>query len=142
VLLDVDKSAARPAPVVWNVEDELYFRPESGALLASSCDEHQGPETTEALSHALESLSVKLQSTAPSLSRANVKRTWYGLRTFARDRAIAIGADPRRQGLYWFVGLGGHGMSSAVAAGEQLARIVHGEPSPFSQALGVARLLE
>jgi D-arginine dehydrogenase len=129
-------------PVVWCVDDEVYFRPESGGALASACDEEPfEPCLPPEAPHARELLAEKLSRLAPSLAESGVRRGWACLRTFAADRAMVIGADPRVAGLHWIAGLGGHGMAAGVAAGEQLALSMRGEKSSLTEPLSPARLL-
>jgi D-arginine dehydrogenase len=132
-----------PAPVLWRLEDEVYFRPESGGILCSPCDERAWPaEVPQNDPSALLMLAQKLERTAPALASAAVQRAWACLRTFAPDRELAIGADPRAQGLHWLGGLGGRGMSVAPAAAEILTQQLLApkfqvSPGPWS----IARLL-
>jgi len=44
-----------------------------------------------------------------------VERRWAGLRTFAPNDRLAIGADPQAPGYYWSAGLGGWGFQTAPA---------------------------
>jgi D-arginine dehydrogenase len=121
VQLRTQPATAQDQPVVWRVEDEVYFRPNSSGVLASPCDElawpAEIPETDEA---QLRALTHKLERTAPALASAHVQRAWACLRTFAPDRELVIGDDPRLIGLYWLCGLGGRGMSVATGAAEIL----------------------
>ena len=57
---------------------------------------------------------------APDLGVRQVRSYWACLRTFAPDRDLVVGPDPRIEGLSWFGGLGGRGMSVAIAAGAWL----------------------
>jgi glycine/D-amino acid oxidase-like deaminating enzyme len=127
---------------LWDVELGAYFRPESGALLASPGDHVPGlagvPPTDPA---ALALLAEKLEVLAPALASSRVKRSWACLRTFAPDKIGVIGADPRLVGLYWLAGLGGHGLTVGLAAGEVLARVVVGRHEPYADVLSPARLL-
>jgi D-arginine dehydrogenase len=128
VQLDLHTALPPQHPVVWRVDDEIYFRPESGGVLASPCDQHVWqPEDPPADRGVLESLATKLARTAPSLAGARVRRFWACLRTFAPDRELVAGADPRIAGLHWFTGLGGRGMGVGPAAGELVAAVVRGE---------------
>jgi D-arginine dehydrogenase len=105
------------APVVWRVDagDELYFRPESGGLLASPCDaQPNAPPVSGVERGALELLAQKLARSAPGLAHAQVRSAWTCLRTFASDRELVVGPDPRVPGLCWLGGLGGRGMAVAV----------------------------
>ncbi len=128
-------------PVVWCVGDELYYRPESGGALVSPCDSEPWPAELPPPSEAgIELLAGKLARLAPRLSDASVRRAWACLRTFAPDGAAVVGPDPRRAGLYWIAGLGGHGMTGGMAAGELLAATFTGRAHPLSDALAVSRL--
>jgi D-arginine dehydrogenase len=146
VQLHTEPSALHAQPVVWRVEDEVYFRPNSSGVLASPCDELAWPAETPATDPIqLRTLTQKLERTAPLLASARVQRAWACLRTFAPDRELVIGLDPRLSGLYWLSGLGGRGMSVAPAAAELLVdQIVRGgaraKPETCSTRYGVARL--
>jgi glycine/D-amino acid oxidase-like deaminating enzyme len=128
------------APVVWCLGDELYYRPESGGMLVSPCDGEPWPAELPPSSQAgLELLARKLARSVPRLSDASVRRAWACLRTFAPDGAAVVGADPRLSGLYWLAGLGGHGMTGGLAAGELLAASFTGVDHPLKDALAVSR---
>ena len=142
VQLDQSMPFADRHPVVWRLEDEVYYRPESGGLLASPCDEKACPPSEPvAEPQALELLAAKLSRLAPSLSGAAVRRSWACLRTFAPDRELVAGADPRLEGLYWLGALGGRGMSVALAVGELVAELIAGRDHNFPEQFSPARLL-
>lgn len=130
-------------PIVWRLEDEIYYRPESGGLLASPCDATPWPAESPASDPAaLDLLAHKLARLAPSLASSRVQRAWACLRTFAPDGELVAGEDPRIPGLHWLSGLGGRGMSVAPAAGELVARtILGGEAQPLADALSPRRVL-
>ncbi len=139
-VLDAELPAG--SPVVWNLDDEVYFRAETGGLLASPCDETPSEPCLPPTSlDALEVLGEKLQHLAPSLADCSVRRSWACLRTFASDRQFVAGADPRLPGLYWLGGFGGRGMTEGLAAGEVLACVMAGEEHPLAEELSPARLL-
>lgn len=130
-------------PIVWRLEEEVYFRPESGGVLASPCDEEvHAPAEPATDPRALEQLATKLTTLAPRLSSAAVRRSWACLRTFAPDRELIAGADPRVQGLYWLGALGGRGMSVAVAVGELVADVIAGRPHHLAEHLSPSRLMK
>jgi glycine/D-amino acid oxidase-like deaminating enzyme len=91
----------------------------------------------------LATLQLKLRRIAPGLANAAPRRVWACLRTFASDRELVLGEDPRLRGLHWFAGLGGRGMSVAPAAAELVAGgILHESPSPLASVLSPTRLLQ
>lgn len=139
---------AASEPVVWRLDDEVYCRRQGSGVLASPCDETRSipavttPARVSSDPRAPARLNEKLQRIAPELANGSIVRAWACLRTFAHDRELVVGSDPRVQGLYWFGGLGGRGMSVAPAAAEWLAACVLGEPLPPRAAvLSPARLL-
>jgi D-arginine dehydrogenase len=141
IQLDVAAPLEVDAPVVWRIDDdELYYRAESGGVLASACDQVAWQAGTPPADPAvLETLAHKLARSAPGLAGARVRRFWACLRTFAPDRELVVGADPRIAGLYWFTGLGGRGLGVAPAAAELLATSVREQCDAWSQ-LSPARL--
>jgi D-arginine dehydrogenase len=142
VVLAPEAPPARDAPTVWDVELGSYFRPEGTTLLASPGDAVPWPaELPAADPKALELLEDRLATMAPSLVHARVRRSWACLRTFAPDRTTVVGADPRVAGLFWLAGLGGHGMSTGVAAGDVLRAAVTEQDDALVAALSPARLI-
>lgn len=142
VVLAPDRPPAQDAPIVWDVELGAYFRPEGATLLASPGDAIPWPpELPAADPDALELLEDRLAGIAPLLVHARVRRSWACLRTFAPDRTTVVGADPRVGGLFWIAGLGGHGMSTALAAAEVLRAAVTEQDHALASALAPARLV-
>ena len=145
-LVELQPSAEfAPEPVVWRLEDEVYYRKHPAGVLASPCDENlaQPGAAADADPRELDRLQVKLQRLAPGLASAERRRAWACLRTFASDRELVLGEDPRLRGLHWFAGLGGRGMSVAPAAAELLVAGIAGESrSQLAAFLTPARLLQ
>lgn len=137
------KALPRGEPVVWRVgkaSDEVYFRAESGGVLASPCDAVLAPPGMPATDpQAAELLAKKLARTAPLLESSRVRRAWACLRTFAPDRELVVGEDPAVAGLHWLGGFGGRGLAVAVAAAGELASGMIGKPSALAQRLSPAR---
>lgn len=143
-------------PWVWDTTRGLYARPwtltgasSSQALLLCACDEEaRPPEDAQAEPEARARLAAALQRAAPALLDLEVRLAWAGLRTFAPDRRFVVGWDPRVAGLFWVAGLGGHGLTSALAVGDLAARAIHdragddqaGDDADLLAALSPARL--
>lgn len=108
----------REWPYVWDVERDVYFRPESGGLLLSPCDEEAWePGIPETDPRATELLATKLAEAFPKLADVPIARSWAGLRTFTRERSFRIGPDAEIGRLFWAAGLGGHGVTCSAAVG-------------------------
>jgi glycine/D-amino acid oxidase-like deaminating enzyme len=115
------------APLVWVEDEAFYFRPESGGLLLSPCDETPLPAGDPPIDPAAaELLAEKIARRAPGLADLAISRSWACLRTFAPDRRPVIGADPGVSGLYHVSGLGGFGMMCSAAVGELAADLLTG----------------
>jgi D-arginine dehydrogenase len=129
-------------PIVWWASDGVYWRPESGGVLASPCDEEPCSPGTPAVDEAaLVLLARKLRAAAPPLAASRVRRSWACLRTFAPDRELVAGPDPRVEGLHWLAALGGRGMTIGAAAGELAAQAVLGKGAPLLARTAPVRLL-
>lgn len=130
---------AKRSSVVWNSGPEFYSRWNGDGWMLCACDEKlddpTGPEpagTSEAetgeVEHALATALRQLR--AGTLAKGPTRRAWSGLRTFARtesgaaDMRFTLGGDPALTGLYWCAGLGGHGMTCGLAAGEVTADLI------------------
>jgi D-arginine dehydrogenase len=127
VLLEADPR--RAGTIVWRfAEPQVYYRPESGGVLASPCDETPFPPCLPGRDPAaLEALAIALEPIAPSLIDARVRTSWACLRTYAHDRELVLGPDPRLPGLIWLTGFGGRGMTIAVGSAALCAAILRGE---------------
>jgi D-arginine dehydrogenase len=124
-------------PLVSNESQRLYFGPESGGLLASPMDEtpvepHDAAPHEVVIAEAVE----RLARLAPRLAPKALRRTWAGLRTFAPDRVLVVGEDPRLRGFFWLAGQGGCGIETSPAVGQIAADlIVDGRTQRFDTAL-------
>ena len=116
----------------------FYFRPDGTQLLCSLAEEKIS-EPEDARPDELDiALAIDRINEATTIGIRSVRSSWTGLRTFAPDRAMVIGWDPRVEGLFWLAGQGGTGIQTAPAAGQLTADlIVDGQPSPHLQAHGV-----
>jgi D-arginine dehydrogenase len=127
-------------PVVWRLDDELYYRPDAGGVLASPCDAAVwSPCVPPSDPAAFQLLVAKLKRTAPALAGAELRASWACLRTFAPDGELCVGEDPRVPGLWWLAGLGGRGMAVAPAAGELLAAAMRGDAPTVASGLSAGR---
>jgi D-arginine dehydrogenase len=129
-------------PFVWDTVGGLYFRPESGGLLLSACDETAAAPGDYAEDPAvLHELAEKVTSQQPGLRDISIQRGWVGQRTFAADRKFVIGFDPRDHKLFHVAGLGGHGVTSSFAVGKLAAELILGMADDRAAAFKPERLL-
>jgi D-arginine dehydrogenase len=103
-------------PTVLDVEESFYFKPQSGLILASPCDETPSPPSDAAPEELDIAICVERVQAAADIPVRRVARSWAGLRTFAPDKVEVFGFDPAAPGFFWFAGQGGYGMQTAPAA--------------------------
>ena len=114
-------------PFVWDVAHEFYFRPESGGLLFSPCDEEEFTPCDAPANPAVQVvLAEKLHKFAPRLLEFHIQTAWAGLRTLTPDGRFVIGWDPLIENFFWVAGLGGHGVTTSPAYGKLAAQILTG----------------
>ncbi|WP_423140574.1 NAD(P)/FAD-dependent oxidoreductase [Parablastomonas sp. CN1-191] len=136
----VRTAPAPPAdlPLVLDLDETFYFKPEAGRLWLSPHDE----TPSAALDAAPEEIDVALaidrfEGVADWRIEA-VEHKWAGLRSFAPDRLPVYGFDRAEPAFFWFAGQGGFGIQTAPAAADLAARLVVGrapgvvDPAPYA----------
>ncbi len=123
-------SAGRDWPLVSEVSDGFYFRPEGDALLVSPADETASEPCDARPSTEDVALALERVNEATTLGLRHVRTAWAGLRTFSPDRNPVVGPDPVVPRLHWLVGQGGYGMQTAPAMARLAAALVRGEGLP------------
>lgn len=109
----------RSWPMVWSVSNDFYFRPESGGLMLSACDQEPMRACEPPVDPGiLDVLAERVTREVPRFDRVQIQRTWACLRTLTPDHQFLIGPDPVLAGFFWVAGLGGHGVSASAALGE------------------------
>ncbi len=132
-------------PFAKTVTDALYFAPESGRLFASPmdevptdpCDAQPGEYEVALAAHRVEERTT--------LKVERIHSRWAGLRTFAPDRHLVAGFDPRADGFFWLAGQGGFGLQTSPVMAGIAASLIAGTHWPIdavpAEALGPARFL-
>lgn len=119
-------------PLVLDLNETFYFKPEGKYILVSPADETPtGPcdaqpeiEDVALAAHRFE------RSTGLKLGRCVSK--WAGLRTFAPDRSPVYGFDTQVPEFFWCAGQGGFGIQTAPAAGALCAALIEHRALPSS----------
>ena len=120
-------------PLMVNVEEEFYFKPDAGALLLSPADETPSPPCDAQPEELDVALAVDRFETATGLEVSRVTHRWAGLRTFAPDKTFVVGFDPRTEGFFWLAGQGGYGVQTSPGMAQLAAALITGS-SPLEQA--------
>jgi D-arginine dehydrogenase len=123
LIADADPAPDAAWPMVVDIGESFYFKPESGRLLISPADETAMPATDVQPGEIDLAEAMARLEAATRLTVHRVLRKWAGLRTFAPDRTLVIGPDPLAPGFIWLAGQGGYGIQTAAAAGRAAAAL-------------------
>jgi D-arginine dehydrogenase len=125
-------------PLVVDVHETWYFKPDAGKLLVSPADETPSPPCDAQPEELDIAVAAERVETVTTLAIRRIAHRWAGLRSFARDKTPVIGFDPRARGFFWCAGQGGYGFQTAPALGRAGAALVRGAALPEDLlALGV-----
>ena len=108
-------------PMLFGPGERWYAKADAGALIVSLAEETPSvpmdawphdQDLAEALTRYQDYVTEEV--TRPISS-------WAGLRTFAPDRNLVLGAAPQEESFIWAVGQGGYGFFTAPAASQMVA---------------------
>jgi D-arginine dehydrogenase len=132
---------AQPVPASWplvaDVDDEFYFRPDGPHVLLSPADETPSEPCDARPEEADIARAIERVNLATTLEIRSVVTAWAGLRTFAADRVPVMGYDSDVPGLFWLAGQGGYGIQTAPALARLAAGVLRGDRSPASVVPGL-----
>ncbi len=132
-------------PLVADVEEQFYIKPDAGRILCSPADETPSPPCDAAPEELDIAIAIDRTQRAFDLPIRHVRHRWAGLRTFAPDNTPVLGFDPRTDGFFWLAGQGGYGIQTAPAMASLAAALLAGgsagEMRELCAALDPARLL-
>ena len=117
-------------PMVIDVEDEFYFKPDAGKLLLSPANEDPMPPCDAFPDDIDVAIAVDRFENATGTRVDRVGHSWAGLRSFVADRSPVAGFDAEAPGFFWLAGQGGYGIQMAPALARAAAALVTGGPLP------------
>jgi len=111
-------------PVIIDSDEEFYFKPESGGILASPADETPMDPCDVFPDDYDVAVAIDRIQKATTLSIAHINRKWAGLRSFVPDKTPVVGMDSERAGFFWLAGQGGYGIQTSSAMGRTAASLI------------------
>ena len=138
VQLRTAPQAPAALPLVLDIGERFYFKPEAGRVWLSPHDETPSPPCDAAPEEIDVATAIARFETVVDWRAGRVEHRWAGLRSFAPDRLPVFGFDPGEQRFFWFAGQGGFGIQTAPAAAALACGLLLGEPhgqvdpQPFS----------
>ncbi|MDT0575689.1 FAD-dependent oxidoreductase [Croceicoccus sp. F390] len=103
-------------PLVLDINEKFYFKPENGRVWLSPHDETLSLPCDAAPEELDIATAVERLEQVVGWKVGRVERRWAGLRSFAPDRLPVYGFDAKVPGFFWFAGQGGFGIQTAPAA--------------------------
>ena len=117
-------------PVVIDINDNFYFKPEAGKFLASPADETDSPPCDAQPEEIDIALTVERLEKATNLKIKNIEHKWAGLRSFYPDRTPVVGEDNNNSGFFWLAGQGGYGIMTSPSISKILESLITGKKWP------------
>ena len=113
-------------PVVVDIDERFYFKPETGHLLLSPADASPSPPMDAQAEEIDVATAIDRVQQAADIPVSRIRHRWAGLRTFAPDGVPVAGWDGEADGFFWLVGQGGYGIQTAAALAECAAALAMG----------------
>lgn len=138
----------RAWPMVIDVDETVYFKPDAGQFLLSPANEDPMDPCDVAPEELDIAIAVDRFETLTTHPIKRIAHRWAGLRSFVADRSPVAGWDTQAEGFFWLAGQGGYGIQMAPALARAAASLLMGQALPADivtqgvtpQALSPARL--
>jgi D-arginine dehydrogenase len=115
-------------PMLLDVDEQFYLKPDAGKLLLSPADETPSDPCDAQPEEIDIAVAVDRLEAATPLTVRRVVRKWAGLRSFVADRTPVVGFDARQPAFFWLAALGGYGIQTAPALSQLAASLVLKKP--------------
>ena len=117
-------------PMVIDIDETFYFKPDADRLLISPADETPDTAGDAQPDDYDVALAVERVQAATTLQIDRLRHRWAGLRTFAVDRSPVVGFAQQVEGFFWLAGQGGYGIQTAPALARAAAALLQGFDLP------------
>jgi D-arginine dehydrogenase len=125
-------------PTVIDADEEFYFRPDAGKIMASPADETPMPPCDVQPEEIDIAILIDRLERAVDMPIPRIEHRWAGLRSFVRDKTPVVGYDDGVEDFFWLAGQGGFGIQTAPGIARLAATLARHQPVPDDLAdLGV-----
>ena len=122
----------REFPLTIDFANGLYMHRESGGVLMGMADPSDPPGFLETVNpDFLPTVVERALARLPMLERTSVRTSWAGLYEDTPDKHPILGAVDGVSGFICATGFSGHGLMHSPAAGEIVADLILGSPTPI-----------
>jgi D-arginine dehydrogenase len=132
--------AADTWPMVIDIDENFYLKPDAGLLLISPADETPVAACDVQPEEFDIAVAIDRVEQATTLTFPRIRKRWAGLRSFAPDRSPVIGFDSGQPGFFWLAGQGGYGIQTAPAAAKLAATLLRGDSVGAFDDIPIAQL--
>ena len=122
--------STRGWPMVVDVQESFYFKPDAGHVLVSLADEAESPACDAWPRDEDVATAVDRVQQIANFPVERIISQWAGLRSFMPDRVPCLGFDPAAEGFFWVAGQGGYGIQTSPAMGRLAAALASGHGAP------------
>lgn len=126
VLPAPDGHDTRGWPLVDEVNEAWYMKPDGGRMFVSPADEIPVEPHDAYVDDMILAEGLYRFEQAVTIPVNRVERSWAGLRTFAPDRTPVAGFDGAVDGFFWLAGQGGYGIQTSPALSALAAALISG----------------
>lgn len=117
-------------PMVVDIDEQFYLKPDAGRLLISPADETPSPPCDAQPEEMDVAICIDRIECAFDLQVRQVLNRWAGLRSFVADKAPVVGFAQDAPGFFWLAGQGGYGIQSSPAVARLAAAMIGGRAVP------------
>lgn len=117
-------------PMVIDVDEQFYFKPDAGKILMSPADETLSAPCDAQAEEWDIAVAIDRVMAVADIPVRRVPHSWAGLRTFTPDRIPAVGFDDVAEGFFWLAGQGGYGVQTAPALSRFAALLASSAETP------------
>jgi D-arginine dehydrogenase len=126
VLPAPDGHDTRNWPLVDDVNEAWYLKPDGGRMFVSPADEIPVEPHDAYVDDMILAEGLYRFEQAVTVPVNRVERSWAGLRTFAPDRTPVAGFDGTVDDFFWLAGQGGYGIQTSPALSALAAALISG----------------
>jgi D-arginine dehydrogenase len=117
-------------PSMIDVDEQFYFKPDAGRILASPADETPMPPCDVQPDELDIAILVDRLEQATTLQVKRIASKWAGLRSFVADKTLVAGFERGAPGFFWLAGQGGYGIQTSPTMARVAASLIAGKGLP------------
>lgn len=117
-------------PTIIDTDEQFYFRPDAGKIMASPADETPMPPCDVQPEEIDIAILVDRLQKVVTMPIPRIENSWAGLRSFVPDKTPVVGFDEQSEGFFWLAGQGGYGIQTAPGIARLVSALVRRRPVP------------